>query len=376
MGRKEEDTAVRQFIRLQNLARFLTDQGNSGATLEEIQEKVYMEIPSSKKETEAFKKKFYRDRKDLEEMYNENLYFSEDDDETDESRETDESDVKIVKQKGRYYIKSRYTFMFPMTIREEELLALVAGVKLAGHFIKPLESFAESLWNKLKKQFPDSQMEKGERLSRAISFAMPVSDMKSDREVFKKAVGAIDEKKVLYVRQYENRYGEKKPYKISPYALFFKYHAWYLMGISLEQNESSPVVFRLNRMKMPEVLSSEKFIDCPYSPEELQKNIELDFDPYNPDKEHLIKLRITGSFARAAMETKLYSGEKKEVEHGSDGEFSVQYEVKLKGLERITLWIMRALDCIEILEPQELKDEIDKRVNAYLEHNRRAVHET
>ena len=39
----------------------------------------------------------------------------------------------------------------------------------------------------------------------------------------------------------------------------------------------------------------------------------------------------------------------------------------LKGLESITLWIMRALDCIEVLEPRKLADEIDRRVGAYLE---------
>ena len=142
-----------------------------------------------------------------------------------------------------------------------------------------------------------------------------------------------------------------------------------------EKSEAPLAVFRLNRIKAVEVLPSDNFIDCPYSPEELRKNIELDFDQYNPDKEYLIKLRITGSFAGPVMETEWYSEEKKEWERGPNGEFlkSVYYEVKLKGLERITLWIMRALDCIEVLEPLELKDDIDRRVNEYMKRNGRAV---
>lgn len=43
------------------------------------------------------------------------------------------------------------------------------------------------------------------------------------------------------------------------------------------------------------------------------------------------------------------------------------YEVELMGLEAITLWIMRALDCVEVLEPKKLADKIDRRVGAYLE---------
>ena len=51
-----------------------------------------------------------------------------------------------------------------------------------------------------------------------------------------------------------------------------------------------------------------------------------------------------------------------------EGSKSVLYEVELMGLEAITLWIMRALDCVEVLEPRKLADEVDRRVGAYLEH--------
>ena len=361
--------AFEQLTRLHGLVRLLTEQGERGATLDEIREKVYDGID----ESEAFNKKFLRDRKALEEIFSNDAHFFEEEDYDD--GETDESDVKVYRKQGRYYIKSRYWFMLPMKIEERELLALVTGVKLAGDFIKPLKTYAESLWNKLKKQFPGSEMKKGERLSEAISLAMPVSDFRPDREIFQKAIDAINEKKVLGVGQYEDAKGEKYPCTISPHALFLKYHAWYLIGISPEKNKKSPAVFRLNRIKAVELLPSEDFIECPYSPEELRKNIELDFDPYNPGGEYLVKLRITGDFAGPVMETEWYSGEKKERERGPNDELlkSVHYEVKLKGLERIALWIMRALDCVEVLEPKELKDEIDRRVNAYLKRSGRTV---
>jgi len=360
-----------QLKRLHELVRLLTNRGDRGATLDVIRERVYEGAP----ESEAFDKKFLRDQKALEEIFSEEVY----DYETEDEDEIEGHDVKIYRKKDhqdeeRFFIKSRYSFMFPMRIDKGELLALVAGVKLAEHFIKPLKMHAESLWGKLKRQFPDSAMKRGERLSDAISLPMPVSDIKPDREVFGKVMDAIDNNKVLNVRQYEDRGGKKYACAVSPYALFFKYHAWYLMGISPEKNGTSLAVFRLNRIKAVEVGSSENFIECPYAPDELREKIELDFDQYNPDKEYLVKLRITGSFAGPVMETEWYSNEKKEWERGPNRELTaVRYEVKLKGLERITLWIMRALDCIEVLEPQELKDDIDRRVDTYLKRNRRTA---
>ena len=358
-------SAFEQLIRLHELVRLLTEQGERGATLNEIRDKVYDGID----ESEAFNKKFLRDRKALEEIFSGDAHFFEE----EYDGVTDESDVKVFRKKGRYYIKSKYWFMLPMKIEKRELLSLVTGVKLAGDFIKPLKASAESLWNKLKKQFPGSEMKKGERLSEAISLAMPVSDFRPDREVFQKAIDAIDEKRVLGVGQYEDGKGKKYACTISPHALFFKYHAWYLIGISPEKNKTSPAVFRLNRIKAVELRSSENFIECPYSPEELRNNIELDFDPYNPDKEYQVKLRITGDFAGPVMETEWYGGENKKEERDPNGERIVHYEVKLKGLERITLWIMRALDCVEVLEPQELREEIDRRVSAYLKRGGRAA---
>ena len=214
-------------------------------------------------------------------------------------------------------------------------------------------------------------MEKADRLSDAVALSIPVSDLDEGQEVFQKVVRAIDEKKVLHIREYEDMKGVKAPRLVSPYALYFKYHAWYLLGASPTITDQTPAgipaPFRLSRMNLVEVLEDGDFIDCPYSSEALQENIALDFHPSNPDKNYHIKLRITDSFAKASMQTTWFRGEKKKTE--KDG--SVSYEVTLKGLEAITLWIMRGLDCIEVLEPQELVDKIDNRVKKYTDRKKK-----
>ncbi|MDR1874621.1 MAG: WYL domain-containing protein [Synergistaceae bacterium] len=356
----DKGSSWEHLVRLHTLVRFLVERGENGAALEEIRARVY---PDEELKTEAFRKKFGRDRDALQKIY------------SPDGDDADGGDVVVEEKNGRYFLKSSYGFMLPMKVNDGEVQALITGARLAGHFVKPLGPSAESLWNKLKKQFSASSMLKGDRLSQAISFAMPVSEVDSGgHEAFQKVVQAIDGRKVLKVREYEDHDGKKAAYTISPYALYFKYHAWYLMGMCPERAPSPdsllPAVFRLNRMRLVEILPDARFIPCPYSPEELRENIELDFHPANPGRMYHVKLRVTGSFARPVLETEWFRGEKKVKEVMPGGDFCVSYEVKLKGLERITLWIMRALDSIEVLEPRELKDEIDRRVAVYLKRTK------
>jgi predicted DNA-binding transcriptional regulator YafY len=405
MPNKGKGNAGEQISRLFALVRFLAECGERGAGLNEILDEIYYrtytknsedlegledledledtEIPKDTKgkdvkeesessedralrrEFDSARKKFSRDRLSLKNLYN---FVDSDDNDIAEAGEED-GVIDIVKtgEKGedgkfyyRYRLKSEHNFMLPMRLDELQLQALITGIKLAGYFIQPLEPAAGELWDKLKTRFPEAVMNKGERLGHAIALSMPVSKLSQDIEIFKKAVNAIDEKKVLKVGQYTDREGKIQSCTISPYALYFKYDAWYLMG--RDRNiEQTPTVFRLNRMNVVEVLPNGEFIDCPWEPEELRANIELDFHPTNSEKKYDVKLRIVGFFARAVMETEWFKGEKKK----RNGDY-VDYEVTLKGLERITLWIMRSLNCIEVLEPKELKDEVNRRVDAYL----------
>ena len=86
-----------------------------------------------------------------------------------------------------------------------------------------------------------------------------------------------------------------------------------------------------------------------------------------PEGGYRVKLRITGSFVKPCMETKWFPDEVKDF-NKEDG--SLNYEVTLKGLEAITLWIMRALDCVEVIEPAELRDLVNARVKRYLDREK------
>ena len=355
MGKEVGNDAWSTLKRLHRLVALLVQHGESGVAFEEIRTKIYPEDVNPA----SLRRKFDRDRKNLRKLYGEVLK----DDEIDE-RDHEETVTIKKNSEGRYVMESRFNFMMPMKLDEKQLLALVAGVRLTQHFVNVLRDPSEGVWGKLKRQIPANFLEKSDRLSEAITANIPISRIKGDDEIFQKVLDAIEGKKVLKIGQYTGGEGKTRSCTLSPYVLYLKHHAWYVMGLS----HDAPIKlfpFRLGRMRLVELLNDVDFIPSSESIKDLRRKIALDFFPTDVEVSYFVRLRITGSFARPCMETEWFPGEKKSWE---DGGKSVLYEVELMGLEAITLWIMRALDCVEVLEPRKLADEIDRRVGAYLEH--------
>jgi hypothetical protein len=96
------------------------------------------------------------------------------------------------------------------------------------------------------------------------------------------------------------------------------------------------------------------------------RDLEMDYHPLYGGVEFDVRLRIFGSFVQPATQTVWFKGQS--IKEQDDG--SIVYSVRLKGLEAITLWIMRSLANIEVLEPVELRDDIDSRVDEYMERRR------
>ena len=354
MGKEVGNDAWSTLKRLHRLIALLAEHGESGVLFEEIRTKIYPEDVDSA----SLRRKFNRDRKNLRKLYGEVLK----DDEIDE-RDHEETVTIKKNSEGRYVMESRFNFMLPMKLDEKQLLAMVAGVRLTQHFVNVLRDPSEEVWGKLKRQIPANFLEKSDRLSEAITANIPISRIKGDDEIFQKVLDAIEGKKVLKVGQYTDGEGRTRSCTLSPYLLYLKHHAWYVMGLSHDA-PTKLFPFRLGRMRLVEHLNDVDFIPIAESIKDLRRKIALDFFPADTEASHLVRLRITGKVARSCMETEWFPGETKRWEEGGK---SVLYEVELMGLEAITLWIMRALDCVEVLKPKKLADEIDRRVGAYLE---------
>ena len=277
----------------------------------------------------------------------------------------------ILKAKGgkRYKLNDGFYFMRPIPINKVESLAMMTGVGLVSHFVPSYEKASEFLWSQLQKQLPEDLLEECLYLEKAITPAIPVSQ-KLEARILEIILDALSQKKVLNVRHYEAvRNKDLERCKFSPWLLYLKHHGWYVIGEVHEGEGSRPHILRVDRIKLADISDEDQAHPCEGSAlEELAEKVRLDYNPYDKHicggGRYHVKLRITGSFAQACMKTEWFPNEKKQWNPGENG--VVDYEATLLGLESITLWVMRALDCIEVLELKELRDEVDRRIKTYL----------
>jgi predicted DNA-binding transcriptional regulator YafY len=342
----------------------MAEKNDAGASMEEICEKIYGKSNSDS----ACRRNFNRDCVFLRQMVNEKWLRNE-----RESDEPEEIEIRYDRKKKRYFMKGALFFMFPLRMNEEEAYVISSGIKLCKHFIKEYSGIADKLSEKLSSSIPGHVMDAGESLSNSLTLLMPVSNTESHNpKALDIVLNAVNKKHALKLTGYEGMNGETISDVISPYFLYFKYHSWYVWAASGKNNYTSGP-YRLSRMRTIETLDGGAgYVGMDGdAKDKMIRDLELDYHPAYGGKEFDIKLRVTGSFVQPAIQTEWFRGQ--EIKRQDDG--SIIYSVKLKGLEAITLWIMRSLSDIEVLEPIQLRDEIDRRVDAYLDKrkNREAL---
>ena len=354
MGKSKGNNAWATLKRLHELVRFLTERGSRGATWDELWDKVYS---GGKAKESSRRKMFDRDRDALRDIY-------DDEDIIEADGEPLEGAAIVTRRSGRYVLQNGATFMLPMKLSEPKALALFSSVRLAQVFIAPFAEAAEALLGMLQKQMSRDVFEKCEALTRAIVPAIPISE-RVQTKILQDILDAISKKRILDVLRYEAvRERELERCRFSPWLLYLKHHGWYVIGEVHEGGESRPHILRVDRIRIAGVSEEPQPAPCEGEAlKELEEKVRLDYDPFKPAPRggYRVKLRITGPYADACMRTKWFPNEKKELKDGV-----LMYQVTVWGLEAMALWVMRALECVEVLEPKELRDEIDRRVRIYL----------
>lgn len=142
--------------------------------------------------------------------------------------------VEIVYDKARkgYRMEGKGSFILNFTVSEKEVMSLVAGLRMARHFLPHLEDSSESLWGKMRNALPENLLRSGDSLGRSAVMSLPVSSM--DGRVFAMIVESVEKGQNLRI-SYRSPYGDgsSKTRVVSPWGVFFQSHAWYMWGLSL-----------------------------------------------------------------------------------------------------------------------------------------------
>ncbi|MGC9490302.1 MAG: helix-turn-helix transcriptional regulator [Thermovirgaceae bacterium] len=263
-------------------------------------------------------------------------------------------------RKGDFYqlqgCDSNFVVRYPLS--EDEVLVLLVGMGLAGHFLPFLKEPANILQTKLKKILPSQSRPKGESLAKATILAYPMSKM--DKDVFKKVVEAIHSEKVLKL-QYRSPYEERpvdRVHRLSPWFIYFKHRAWYVWGKSDQYEKSGS--FRISRFRYAEILQGAVY-EKPEEGVSLESFVHCE-DPFCT-KTYTLKLIIHEPFATSVKEVDDWYPEQ-EIRRNEDG--SILFSAKVGNLEEVGRWVLASADCVEILEPAELKHIVREKASRLL----------
>jgi len=245
----------------------------------------------------------------------------------------------------------------PSSLTENETLSMRLGLKMAKHFVPFLEKESRSLLEKITGLYPDSVPQKAEMLGSSVIFGLPVTRINAD--AFNKLLDAIINRSTIRI-QYTPSSGKTEDHVVSPWCVTFKYHDWYAFGQS--NKFKNPGIFRISRIRLIGIDPSSEFIPPP-----------IDFpisDPfsYNPFAEapFHFRLRIIPPFASSA-EARVKWFKNQATTRNKDG--SIIFEGDTNDPKELSNWILRACDCIEILEPEQLRKKVKERIEVFLKLN-------
>lgn len=248
---------------------------------------------------------------------------------------------------GRYRLVYEGDFLLLLSLSDRDVVALVAGLGMAGHFLPHMRKVCESLWVKMQKFLPGTAISFGQWLAETATVATPVSDM--DGAVFDRLLQALRERCMVEL-DYVSPYGTRKvrTHTLAPWGVFFRAHAWYLLAG--KEGQEVPGVFRLSRVHALRLLPHLPFVVPPegYS----QKRFTASAWHVAPgEPEHNIRLHVIEPMATIVAETRWHPTQTTE----RVGRDALVLSARVPDLGEVARWILSAAPYISVLEPLELR---------------------
>lgn len=156
--------------------------------------------------------------------------------------------------------------------------------------------------------------------------------------------------------------GKRTRHRVSPYAVIFRKHAWYVIGHS--ETRGRVLTLRINRIHHLSISHSPYTIPDDFS---VQKYLEKSWDVMLGVETRVV-IKFAHRIAPLIREVRWHPTQK--LHTMPDG--ALRFEVTVAGLREIAWWIMTWGDEAEVLEPKELRERAretaEKMVEVYQEN--------
>ena len=264
--------------------------------------------------------------------------------------------IPIYSDRGGYSVTSNF-FMPKISLNLPEavtLLLFINSIQMqkGTPYYQFLNTACEKVINLLPSDIRDVVLEN--KFDGLIDFGLEAKvDYKGLEDIFSSIYSAQLERRSVYVKYYSMEKRKTSERVIDPYALKFKFGVWYLVGFCHLRNEIR--TFRIDRIKELKTLDKNFTIPENFS---LDSFLEGSWG-IKKGKRANVKLKFSPEIADFISEIKWHPSQK--LKFNEDGSLYANYEVM--GLDEIKRWILGFGSDVEVIEPQELREDMVEAVS-------------
>ncbi|WP_145431530.1 helix-turn-helix transcriptional regulator [Lacipirellula limnantheis] len=263
--------------------------------------------------------------------------------------------LQFDKASSRYSIAGDY-FLRPTNFTSMEALAIVAlTTDLGAGCDLPFFGAARSAALKIQSALPASLRGNVQSLARCIHVRLnPLDRLQGAETVYGQLVESLSQQRIVRIKYRSLTEWEEIDTKLRPYQLLFNRHTWYVNGRS--SLHGGPRTFNVGRIANIELLPQKYARPRGFSVERYLGNAWNIMPSPGPDES--IVIRFKPLVASNVAEVTWHKSQR--LEWLDDG--SLDFHVRVSGLNEVVWWILGYGDQAEVLRPAKLRKLVAQRV--------------
>lgn len=229
--------------------------------------------------------------------------------------------------------------------KKEEYFTLLSILEGINNYIPAREY--KNITEKLKVFMTETDLQESKKNETVIFDYSPWEKDNKQEETLSKIKGAIDSQNIIKI-VYTNNKAERKERRIEPMTLILKRYAWYMYGFCLEKNDFR--IFKISRIAELDV-ENNKFT-------RKDTNVREVWAANTFTSENVINLKLLFKKKNEGI-VRNYFSEEDVIERN---EKNLIVNVRFPLNEWVYGFILSFGDAVEVLEPVEIREEIENRV--------------
>lgn len=259
-----------------------------------------------------------------------------------------EMGIEIIPRGKQGYEMVSDFFLPALNLNFEEALALITAVRFyqaaeGEQAIEVLNSAIHKITSNLPKQTNQTLDQIAAQIEVPHQQVSQIDETQSHKE---KLYEAIRERRKVNMAYNSFSSGKREQHRLSPYAVLFRKHAWYVIGHAEQLNHI--LTFRINRIHSLFISHLPYTIPVDFS---VQKYMEKSWN-FRLGPETHVAIEFAPRIAPLIREVNWHSTQ--QMHQNADG--GLRFEATVAGWQEVGWWVLGWGDEAEVIEPKELRE--------------------